>query len=124
MEEHLKEARNCGDCGVKPGELHGPGCDVERCPNCGGQLISCDCDPDDEIINGLVRMPWTGEWPGLAECREYGFWCIRTPSGLVECDASTPGATEDLNRLGATCRWNRALKKWVKSWPPDPAGGP
>jgi hypothetical protein len=34
----------CGDCGAKPGHYHHPGCDLERCPICGGQLISCDCE--------------------------------------------------------------------------------
>lgn len=33
----------CGDCGVKEGQLHEFGCDMEVCPFCGGQLISCDC---------------------------------------------------------------------------------
>ena len=33
----------CGDCGIRPGGLHHFGCDMERCPRCGGQLISCDC---------------------------------------------------------------------------------
>jgi hypothetical protein len=33
----------CHDCGAKEGELHQTGCDMERCPFCGGQLISCDC---------------------------------------------------------------------------------
>jgi hypothetical protein len=33
----------CGDCGVSEGELHELGCDMERCPFCGHQLISCDC---------------------------------------------------------------------------------
>ncbi len=35
----------CHDCGIenKPGNLHHFGCDMERCPRCGRQLISCDC---------------------------------------------------------------------------------
>lgn len=35
----------CHDCNIVHGNYHHPGCDVERCPRCGGQLISCDC-PD------------------------------------------------------------------------------
>ena len=33
----------CHDCGVKLDQYHVAGCDVEVCPVCGGQLISCDC---------------------------------------------------------------------------------
>jgi hypothetical protein len=33
----------CHDCAVIKGQLHVPDCDVEECPNCGDQAISCDC---------------------------------------------------------------------------------
>lgn len=138
--------RTCGDCGAKPGELHVPGCDVERCPRCGGQSISCYCiyefcgiDPvemeethPDIWNNGPTpemdaewdskwdskRMPWSGEYPGVAECREFGFWCVEgrkmTPPqpGWVRVPAGTPGATEDLNRMLLTCVWDVDAQRW------------
>lgn len=43
--EHFSEPNGrCGDCGIKHGGVHHYGCDVERCPKCGLQLISCGCD--------------------------------------------------------------------------------
>ena len=34
----------CHDCAVIKGQYHVPRiCDVERCPRCGEQVISCDC---------------------------------------------------------------------------------
>lgn len=36
----------CGDCGAMVGGYHHPGCDCERCPKCGGQLISRNCQAD------------------------------------------------------------------------------
>jgi hypothetical protein len=44
--------RPCHDCRVIKGEYHVVSCDVERCPKCGGQAISCDCL--DEVDDGLI----------------------------------------------------------------------
>lgn len=102
MTNEQAETRNCG-CGATPGDLHRPGCDVERCPRCKHQLIGCDCiyevngmDPDTldvshpEIYEGgptdkmvkkwnaewdSKRLPWTGYWPGDLECRALGYYC-------------------------------------------------
>lgn len=141
--------RNCGDCGAKPGAFHKPGCDMEKCARCGGQTISCGCiyevcgidqstmeethpeiwsgGPTEEMYAkwdatwGSRRMPWSGEYPGTAECREYGFWCVFGPEmnpprqGWVRVPVGTEGATEDLNRLVSTCRWDVDRQKWVET---------
>lgn len=40
----------CPDCNVEPGQLHVPGCDIERCPRCHCQAIGCDCI---YVVNGI-----------------------------------------------------------------------
>jgi len=34
---------HCGDCAAVTGQYHCEGCDWERCPKCGEQLIGCAC---------------------------------------------------------------------------------
>jgi len=143
----MTESRDCRDCGAKPGDMHVPGCDVERCARCGGQQIGCECvyevnglDTDDleeahpEIYeNGPTeamyekfdaaivalggRLPWTGEWPGDAECRELGFWCYWGPDygerGWVRCDKDHVGARADLTRLMMECDWDPKARRYV-----------
>ncbi len=49
----------CHDCGVSDGYYHTPGCDMERCPFCNGQLISCMCCYKKLEIIDHVRFPKT-----------------------------------------------------------------
>lgn len=88
---------DCPDCGVSPGEEHWDSCDVQRCSACKGQRLSCECDEDNDLHDPAASA-WTGAWPGVAECRELGWWCIMGAKGWESCSADTPGATEDLNR--------------------------
>jgi len=52
----------CHDCGVPEGHIHEWGCDMERCPFCGGQLIACDCNKTTEEIEKKGRIPYIA-WP-------------------------------------------------------------
>lgn len=45
------DSRTCGDCAATRGQLHVPGCDLERCPACRGQMISCGC-VDEPPLDG------------------------------------------------------------------------
>ena len=88
--------KNCHDCGAKPGETHDPGCDVERCSCCGGQRLGCGCDPG---AHDPEESKWTGEWPGVAECRKLGWYSKFSPgAGWVQCSPDDPDGSEDLNR--------------------------
>jgi hypothetical protein len=103
----------CPDCQVAPGEVHQSGCDVERCPICGYQLHNCDCDEN------AAPLPWTGLWPGEAECREFGWYAKFTSQGWVSCTADEPGAQPDLNRLYQDALWHRELGRFVLSTNPS-----
>lgn len=49
-----KDAK-CGDCGHGCGEMHDLNCDIQRCPSCGGQMLSCDCGPAYEIDDNISK---------------------------------------------------------------------
>ena len=47
-ESEIDPEGRCHDCGARVGEIHHPGCDMEECPNCGGQYFICPCDTDEK----------------------------------------------------------------------------
>lgn len=53
----------CGDCGVARDGQHHPGCDVQRCPSCRGQMMTCGCrfdedGPDDDDLDDELDHDW------------------------------------------------------------------
>ena len=48
------------------------------------------------------RMPWTGLWPGVAECSEFGWYEAYSPDEPA------------LNRLRREARWDREAKQFVR----------
>jgi hypothetical protein len=66
------------------------------------------CVPDKD------RLPWSGEWPGKAECRQFGWFArLEEGRGWVPCQPGEPGAIEDLNRLHAAALWDPRKKRFV-----------
>ena len=78
--------------------------------------ISQRCDCSHVEGDGGI---WTGEWPGKAECREYGLYGIFVLNkGWLKAKASDEGATEDLKSLYGMAEsgelvWNGV--RWIRS---------
>lgn len=66
----------CGDCGVARDGFHHLGCDLQVCPVCGGQMLSCGCLFDEDLLDvggsggtpmgvdaagGMVERMWLGD---------------------------------------------------------------
>lgn len=106
----------CPDCGVYPGSMHEPGCEIERCPECGRQLLICGCTYQFPGTWKIPRgVPWSGEYPGVAECREFKWYCkLVEGQGWVSCDKDAPGASEDLNRLYREATWDSDTQRFIR----------
>jgi len=77
----LAEKRTCHDCGVAEGQLHELGCDMERCPFCGGQLITCDCRYE---LLGIDASPGTWAYShGLTDEQYVAFSHLLEEKGRI-----------------------------------------
>lgn len=52
----------CHDCGVERGRMHHRKCDMETCPRCLGQLISCECEAPAPFKLGDAEWEQLAEW--------------------------------------------------------------
>jgi hypothetical protein len=114
---------NCHDCGANPGELHDLGCDTERCPECGGQIISCGCfnadkegNWDFEKLDKYEREKWTGIMYEEAHlyAEEHDLWVYwDEEKGWAKCDRNHPDSRQDLNTsvVAIMDNWKPRLKK-------------
>ena len=75
------ERHICHDCGVVEGELHQRGCDMEKCPFCTNQLISCVCSYDQLKID-VSPGTWAYE-NGLTEEQENNWENILKEKGRI-----------------------------------------
>lgn len=75
------ERGTCGDCGVREGEFHSPGCDMEICPFCLQQLITCGCCYEHL---GLDCSPGTWTWHNGLNKEQNARWSrILEAEGLI-----------------------------------------
>jgi len=117
----LRTPRKCGDCGVLEGAFHQPGCDMERCPFCGSQLISCGCQNAHFYPNYIpFRQRDMMTWPRMTtEERDHADKCELPAGNCPACDdivaaGKTAGLPAGVYMRGLTEEqseeWDRVLK--------------
>lgn len=104
----------CPGCPARVGQLHEPGCDLEQCPLCGLQLLSCEHAEEEILITDANRIPVGPKMRGVEDAERLGLWAKMVPGlrGWQPCGKDEEGACPDLNRLYAFCLWNPATRRF------------
>lgn len=99
----------CTQCVAVIGERHDSDCGIGKCRQTGVQYIQCYGELHEfngkeyGEHDGLCEPTrWGGEYPGVAECREYNLY--------TEPD-SFWGVTEDLNTLFGYGTWDKETER-------------
>jgi hypothetical protein len=112
LKSEYREA--CPGCGSGLDELHSQYCDTARCAVTGNQLASCDAFNEIQT-HECENTKWTGYWPGVQECFEYGLFAWFWPNvGYVPCGPDHPEAVCDLNALIMNYRWDATTQRRVQ----------
>jgi hypothetical protein len=51
--------------------------------------------------------------PGIAECRQLGWFAVLGPDGWTSAAPETPGAVEDISRLIAQAIWDHDQQRYL-----------
>lgn len=100
----IQKRSQCGKCGALEGQYHMWFCDVERCPFCGRQLISCDCCYEKLGLIDKKLYPFTeGLHPDIYENgltdEQHAEWCR-----ILEERGRVPFVYKDFTQVCRRCR--------------------
>ncbi len=106
---HFNEpSGRCHDCNIKHGGFHHNGCDVERCPKCEGQLISCGCMDVDEKGGSMIKPLKTSDFEDVFQGHPKG--TIKIASTVANFET----VIEKVNEVVETINNHERVVKGVK----------
>jgi len=115
---------NCHDCAIpnKEENMHHYGCDMEYCPRCDCQLLSCDCRKQgvykDEPKEVNITNPKTFLKKLLVETRKFRKELTDKVLGKRACELALPAELEKAKTLFSEGKYNKAFSdfRYYVAW--------